>query len=246
MAHNQGYAQPGNSQPAQPGYAQPVGYAQPAGQGQAPPQQHMTNGHKAQEDGVGALCCCFDSGPVEGDPYGNGRQTFRTTMCNAPCNDPCCFLMSACYPCAQYSLRKKVLKGDMSRYLCGQGYYAGCCCCKPGKLGEKECPDLCLCCEGFCCPGLAVSASRMVVMDEKGLLSDPCDRRIIRFNNCVQCASCICDILACFVPEFRDAADLLRQVAQIVFCVTQGCMTAQVNYELNQDAIGAPPAQSMK
>ena len=35
----------------------------------------------------------------------------------------------------------------------------------------------------------------MYVMDRFQLHSDPCDRRIIRLNNCVQIVSCVCNIL---------------------------------------------------
>ena len=48
----------------------------------------------------------------------------------------------------------------------------------------------CLCCN------LAVSATRMYVMDKYHLHSDPCDRRIIRCNNCIQVASCVCSLIA--------------------------------------------------
>ncbi len=50
------------------------------------------------------------------------------------------------------------------------------------------------CLQSFCCHNLAVSSTRMYVMDKYQLHSDPCDRRIIRCNNCIQCAACICAV----------------------------------------------------
>ena len=74
----------------------------------------------------------------------------------------------------------------------------------------------------------------MYVMDKYDLSSDPCDRRIIRFNNMLQLLACICQLLAIFMPEFQDAAQIISCIADIVFLITAGCMYAQVNYELTQ------------
>ena len=73
-------------------------------------------------------------------------------------------------------------------------------------------------------------------MDKYDLQSDPCDRRIIRFNNFMQVLSCICHILACIEPSFRDMAQLVDFIADLVFYTTAGCMFAQVNYEWNERA----------
>ena len=80
----------------------------------------------------------------------------------------------------------------------------------------------------------ALSATRMYVMDKFNLASDPCDRRIIRFNNFMQLLACVCNILACFVPELRDAAQCIQCIADLVFYTTAGCMFAQINYEWNE------------
>jgi len=88
--------------------------------------------------------------------------------------------------CAQYALRVKVLEGDMTRYSCFQGYFDCCCCIRAGSMGESSCPELCLCLEACCCNSLAVSASRALVMDQYDIMSDPCDNRLINFNNCIQ------------------------------------------------------------
>jgi len=144
-------------------------------------------------------------------------------------------------------LRKKVLRGDMTKYKCCQGYY-NCCCFRGGEMGEKDCPDLCLCLEAFCCQNLSLSASRMHVMDEKNLQSDPCDRRIIRINNCVQCLACVCQIIACITGQCQGMADLLTHCAHLMYCTVQACMTAQVNYEMDNEgkAVGGPAQQTMQ
>ena len=116
----------------------------------------------------------------------------------------------------------------MSRYVCCQGYI-NCCCFKAGSLGESSCPDLCLCLEAFLCNGCAVSASRLYVMDKYQLSSDPCDYRIIRFNNCIQLLACICDILAIFFEDLRQIACILDRIADLVYHTVSGCMTAQVS-----------------
>ena len=74
----------------------------------------------------------------------------------------------------------------------------------------------------------------MYVMDKFNLASDPCDRRIIRFNNFMQLLACVCNILACFIPELRDAAQCIQCIADLVFYTTAGCMFAQINYEWNE------------
>ena len=40
------------------------------------------------------------------------------------------------------------------------------------------------------------------------------------------------------MPPLRRAADGMHRAAEIVFLVTQGCMVAQVNYELEQQGMG--------
>jgi hypothetical protein len=84
--------------------------------------------------------------------------------------------------------------------------YLNFCCFKAGSCGEESCPELCLCCESCICNGLAVSASRMYVMEKYDLQMDPCDYRLIRINNCLQILACICDILAIFIEQIRELA----------------------------------------
>ena len=108
-----------------------------------------------------------------------------------------------------------------------------CCCFHPGACCEKDIPRTCMCIEACCCPGLAVSSTRFVMMEQYHFMADECDNRLIRFNNCIQVLSCICHVLAIFKPQFRDLAQIIDLIADIVFFSTAGCMTAQVDYEIN-------------
>ncbi len=80
----------------------------------------------------------------------------------------------------------------------------------------------------------------MTVMDKYHLHSDPCDRQIIRCNNCIQCLSCICTVISAITGQCRGGADCLRQIAHLVYCTVQACMTAQVHFELAAHGADAP------
>jgi len=192
------------------------------------------------------MCCFCSDDPIEGDTHAQGTS-FKTTLFDAPCNDPgCCMLACFCPPCTQFELRRKVLNYDMTKYTCCQGY-ADCCCFHAGQCGEHSCPECCLCAEVLCFPCLSISATRLYVMDFKGLQSDPCDRRMIRCNNCLQIVSCICSILAIFIAELRQLAQLIRCVADITYCTISSCMAAQVNFEVADGSMAgmAPQKQVM-
>lgn len=95
---------------------------------------------------------------------------------------------------------------------------------------ESTCPSLCLCLEAHCCNFAAVSASRMLVMERYNLSSDPCDHVLIQVSNCLQCLACICNILAVIgIPFAKESACLVNIIADIVYGLVSGCMTAQVN-----------------
>lgn len=170
-------------------------------------------------------------------------------MKDAPCKDPgFCAISFLCPCCINCYLRKKALDGNMDNYACCQGYY-DCMCFKAGGCGDQGNPA-CLCLESFCCYSCAVSSTRMYTMDRFDISSDPCDRRIIRFNNFMQLLSCICDIIAIFEPSFRDLAQIIRFIAELVYWVTAACMNTQVNYELKErektgDLTTVPPTGPM-
>jgi hypothetical protein len=201
-------------------------------------QQKAGSSSQQQNEGPLAMFCCFSGGPMDEDPRAGNSNMFKTTMLNAPCADPlCCLAGCVCCPCTQYVLRQKALDNDMSRYVCCQGFM-NTCGFEAGSCGEKSCPEVCLCCESCCCLGCAASATRAVLMTQKGLMSDPCDLRIIRFTNCLMFFSCICTIVSALTGVCEDAAAIVGLIAEIVFYTTLGCMSAQINFEITTDGTG--------
>jgi len=75
-------------------------------------------------------------------------------------------------------------------------------------------------------------------MDAKRIRPDPWDYQIIAFSNCLQLASCILDIIAIFVEEAREAANIVDLIADLVTLSVAGCMGAQINHEIKTDANG--------
>jgi len=189
----------------------------------------------------GEYDCCSSS--KEGLPE-NGKQasyynnlnqarTWETDMCHACCNNPLGCFVAICFPCCcGFHLRRRALQYDMSKYKCCQGYccYDSLCC----QTCEQNCPNVTLCCELYCCMGIAASSTRMYVQDERQIATDACDIRLIRFNNLMQCLSCICHILAIVSDIFDTAACIIDILADIVYYTTLACMQAQTHLELDR------------
>eukprot|EP01041_Mallomonas_annulata_P010134 gene10134-21133_t len=170
------------------------------------------------------MCCllCFDGSPLENDRRASNPNQFQISFVDALYkNQPYCCVAYCCPPCAAYYTRYKALDQDMTMYICCQGYF-NTPCCQGGQCGESSCPEFCLCLESCCCLGPSVSSSRLYTMDRFSLQSDPCDNRLIRFSNCLQVFSCICDILSIFIRELRDCAQILDCIAQTVFYCMMG------------------------
>jgi hypothetical protein len=203
------------------------------------------------------VCCLlfFDPSPLDYDPRNNYARTWQISMMDSPKLAPAQFAFGfCCLPCAIYMLRVAMLEGDMSRYKCCQDYIfpdssrrglenaygfkglQGC---------ETKCPEVCLCIEVCSFTSLAVSSSRAYVMDTRNIQPDPCDNRIIRFNNCLQLLSCACSLLSlCLAMCMVDCGDLARLIdilADWVFLCTASCMHAQTDYELNHKPEGFDP-----
>mmetsp|Transcript_29485 Transcript_29485/g.95057 ORF Transcript_29485/g.95057 Transcript_29485/m.95057 type:complete len:262 (-) Transcript_29485:857-1642(-) len=202
---------------------------------------------------MSVCCCCVGSAPPRGgggskrqsmyDKYQDYSNKWDVTMCDAPCAEPCCCCYG-CLPCtflcANWQMRKRVLNAQspgsgLKNYICVQGYVPKCCCglWNPGHMGETHCPATCLCCEACCCPGMVITASRLLAMDMYAIQPDPCDNRLIRFNNCLQLLACICHILALCNDAFRDLACIIDCIADCVFLSTAGCMMGQLHRELD-------------
>ena len=188
------------------------------------------------------MCICFlmcpEAGPEKDKRHGRANM-FATSMSNAPCANPGIFCASyCCFPCLNYTLRQRAIE-DMNNYICCQGY-ANFMCFKAGTVGDQG-NSCCLCIESVCCAGLASSSTRQFVMDKYDLGSDPCDRKIIMCSNFMQMLACVCQILAIFVAECRDVANLVDCLADMVFLTVMGCMNAQVDLELKKRQGGVAP-----
>ena len=183
---------------------------------------------------AGALLCCSDE-PVDGDPRGRFSRSWQTDMLNAPCVAPdwfCCAVV--CEPCVQYKLREWALGGNMSAYRCCQGYFDNCCF-QSGSCGDEGNP-CCLVVEAILCPCFAVQATRFYVMDTRNIAPSGTDNKLIRFNNFLQLAACLCRLMDC------DGADALSCYADLMWTTLLGCMTAQVAAELRAEAKGSAQA----
>ena len=172
--------------------------------------------------------------------YVGNVNTFQTKMIDTPCSCatlPCCLIscVFAPLPCVQINMRHLVLNhvspgSGWTHYRCCQDH-CQVCCFKPSDTPHTF-PRTCMCLEACCCPGLAASANRFVIMDKYDLMPDPCDNQIIRMNNCLYLARCICDVAAMFVRELEHAACILDCISEVLFCATLGCMTAQTYAEI--------------
>ena len=122
----------------------------------------------------------------------------------------CCTYLLPC--CAAYYTRHRVLDGDMSRYVCCQGYFDNFCFRSGSTCREKDCPHFCLGCESLCCVGPSMSSSRIFVSDMYDLRPDPTDNRMIRFTNCLQLLSCVCDVAAIFDENLRHLVSIYPSI----------------------------------
>jgi len=102
--------------------------------------------------------------------------------------------------------------------------------------------------EGCCCPGMAVSASQGLVMQQYGLGLDEDDVRLIRCNNCLQWLACVASCLNICIDFDGDDAivGILNAIADIVFCCVSGCMTARTYHEIKEREKEAPEKYRME
>ena len=125
-------------------------------------------------------------------------------------------------------------KSGWDNYICCQGYIPNICCCiSPGHCGEHLYPRTCMCLESLFCPGISASVSRSLLMEFYHLQPDPCDNRLIRINNFIQLLNCICYCASNIDKKFEHCSILLTCFSDIIFLSTIGCMTAQVQRELD-------------
>jgi hypothetical protein len=87
------------------------------------------------------------------------KQHWKTDLLSAPGEAPgyCCYALF-CSCCSSYSLRKRAIYNDMTRYVCCAGFMP----CS-GKCKEQSCPECCLCMEVTCCFAQSVASTRWVI-----------------------------------------------------------------------------------
>ena len=184
------------------------------------------------------VLCCFDDSPIDDDPRHRFGRQWKTNLANAPCTEPVCCITGLFMPaCTAYVLRQEALGGNMSEYMCCQGYFDFPPCFQAGTLGESGSPEVCLCIESFLCTHFAVQATRFYMMDTRQIQPDPVDNQIIRCHNALQCLAFIFELAACISrdAEVIDAAAAIRTLADCVYVAVLSCFAAQVKAELRAE-----------
>eukprot|EP00049_Salpingoeca_infusionum_P028063 m.36035 g.36035 ORF g.36035 m.36035 type:complete len:188 (-) comp9951_c0_seq1:1856-2419(-) len=156
--------------------------------------------------------------PIE-DPRAHLQaREWETTMMHAGCDNPGGCALACFFPCCMaYSLRKRALDNKMADYKCCQGYICPNCvdCFVPD---QSQCPEFCLCLEVTFFQSCAISATRIFVQEQRQIITDPCDIKIIACNNAMQILTCICRVLAHVNGIFGHVARLIQLAADIVYC----------------------------
>lgn len=210
---------------------------------------------------------CFSSDPLSEEekkgryggklgPFGDYSNKFDIKLCEVPCAEPPCWCVSiGCWIPSLMFMRHRALNhvepgSGWSNYQCCQGYFSCGPCCRAGNCCEDQCPCPCMCLEALICPGLAASATSIVIRQRYQLGLDEDDVKLIRFSNCLQCISCICNCVARITdnPRLDRFAKALDIFADCLFCCVQGCVTAQTYHEIelreNNSATGRAPTSN--
>ncbi len=129
---------------------------------------------------------------VMADARKSYSNSWTTDLMGAPCKNPgFCVYAACCNVCVAYSQRKEIMFNDLTNYTCCNGGM-----CISGRLGEKSCPEFCLCVEAFCCFPSAVATNRFMIQDEMRVENTKCDNFIIGFMLCLNQLACIFRIAA--------------------------------------------------
>jgi hypothetical protein len=157
---------------------------------------------------------------------------WKTDLKGATCSSPgfCC-VAAFCSCCVSYHLRKRQLRGDMSRYICCNGDWP----CS-GRCGEQSAPEMCLCLEVSCCFAQSVASTRWAIQDEMHLQNTQCDNCIIGTMIAAQYLACICWLAACISGNdvLQDLAQLTDMIADILWCSVCACMQTQHKVQLDE------------
>ena len=146
-------------------------------------------------------------------------------MGEAPLREPAyCLYAALCAPCASYGLRKRFLRGDMSRYVACGGYLP----CS-GACGEASCPELVLAGETIVCFPTSVAVTRFMLQDQMRIRNTAWDNAILACQYSLAQAACLCQCAACITgnDELRGVANCMACAADCVFCTMCACMQAQ-------------------
>jgi hypothetical protein len=141
--------------------------------------------------------------------------------------------------CVAYSQRKELMFNDLTNYTCCNGDF-----CISGRVGEKSCPEFCLCLEAFCCFPSAVATNRFMIQDEQRVENTPCDNTIIGFMLCLNQLACIfrCAAMISGSDELEQISDVLDCVADVTYCSVCACMQTQHHEQLKvRDPNARPP-----
>ncbi|XVF73148.1 hypothetical protein PTKIN_Ptkin12aG0178300 [Pterospermum kingtungense] len=177
------------------------------------------------------------------------RQSYKnvwhtTIMKTMQADFPYCLYAACCGQCVSYTLRKRALHNDMSRYECCGGYMP----CS-GKFGESQCPEFCLCTEVFCCFTTSVTSTRFLLQDELNIQTTKCDNCIIGFMFCLGQFACIFRLIAIITgsDELEDASEILNCFTDAVFCTVCACMQVQHKIEMDKrdGKFGPPPVMML-
>lgn len=178
---------------------------------------------------MSGACCVCDVG--DKDKYADRANMFKVGLMESCCEKPgCCLYGYFCAPCAAITMRRRVLQYDMTKYSCCQGYFANACC-KEGCGSDN--PTFCLCLEAFCCLSCSMAGSRMTIQDTYQLRSDPCDQRLICCQQICVLASCICNVAGLFCEEAACLGDIMGCASDCMFMSIMGCMTSQIQTEID-------------
>ncbi|KAL4420302.1 hypothetical protein ABPG77_001392 [Micractinium sp. CCAP 211/92] len=160
------------------------------------------------------------------------NRNWKTDLTGATCASPgfCC-LSIFCGQCVSYHLRKRYLRGDMTRYLCCNGDWP----CS-GRCGESSSPQLCLCLEVTFCFAQSVASTRWGIQDEMHLQNTQCDNCIIGTMIAAQYLACLCWIAACISGNdtMNELAQLTDNIADILWCSVCACMQTQHKVQLDE------------
>ena len=157
-----------------------------------------------------------------------------------PFKRPGAFCLSVLAPwCMSYALRRRTLRGDMSRYLCCGGAFP----CS-GHCGESQAPELCLACEICWCFPSSVAVTRFMLQDEGRIRDSPTDTCLLATQFAVSQCACCCSLAACITgsDELAQVANCLTCVADIGWCLLCGCLQAQHYDVLDRRDKGLLPA----